>query len=130
MKKSFTVCCALAAITVFTGFKSQVIPVFSLVVAADGNAARYRVREQLAGIDLPNDAVGETKDVSGSIGFDKSGNVIPEASRISVKVDSLMFSGMENCCRIDASDSVVAACSKRGSFSTSATDPAKPSLRR
>lgn len=61
----------------------------TFLVAPDGNAARYRVREQLAGFDLPNDAVGETHDVTGSIGLDKSGNVIPDASRITVKIDSL-----------------------------------------
>jgi len=29
-------------------------------LAPAGNEARYRVREQLAGVDLPNDAVGVT----------------------------------------------------------------------
>ena len=37
-----------------------------LVVAPDGNEVRYRVREQLVGLDLPNDAVGATSDVTGS----------------------------------------------------------------
>ena len=67
----------------------QATPAFTFVVAPDGNSARYRVREQLAGLDLPNDAVGETKEVSGSIGLDKSGSVIPESSRIVVGIDSL-----------------------------------------
>jgi hypothetical protein len=30
------------------------------VVAPQGNEARYRVREQLVGLDLPNDAIGFT----------------------------------------------------------------------
>lgn len=62
---------------------------FTFLVARDGNTARYRVTEQLVGLDLPNDAVGETNAVSGSIGLDKSGNVIPEASRIVVNVTNL-----------------------------------------
>lgn len=62
---------------------------FTFVVAEDGNTARYRVREQLAGFDLPNDAVGETQAVSGSIALDKKGVVITEASRIVVGVAGL-----------------------------------------
>lgn len=62
---------------------------FTFLVAPDGNSARYRVREQLAGFDLPNDAVGETHDVAGSIALDKSGSVIPAASHIIVRIDSL-----------------------------------------
>lgn len=68
---------------------AQTSATMTYVVATDGNAARYRVREQLAGFDLPNDAVGETHDISGSIGLDKAGNVIADASRITVKIDSL-----------------------------------------
>src|SRR6476620_7676627 len=37
------------------------------IVAPTGNEARYRVREQLVSFDLPNDAVGVTKDVTGSL---------------------------------------------------------------
>src|SRR2546426_2033775 len=40
-----------------------------LVLAPAGNAARYRVRERLVGHDFPNDAVGETKSLSGAILF-------------------------------------------------------------
>lgn len=78
-----------------TSVASAAIPVqasgaaFTFVVAPDSNAARYRVREQLAGFDLPNDAIGETHDVSGSIVLDKSGNVIADASHIIVRIDSL-----------------------------------------
>jgi polyisoprenoid-binding protein YceI len=51
------------------------------VVAPTGNAARYRVRERLVGRDLPNDAVGETKNVTGAIEFDANGKVIPQSSK-------------------------------------------------
>jgi polyisoprenoid-binding protein YceI len=51
------------------------------VLAPTGNAARYRVREQLMGHDLPNDAVGETKSLTGAIEFDAKGKVIPQSSK-------------------------------------------------
>jgi len=60
-----------------------------LVVAPDGNAVRYRVREQLVGLDLPNDAIGATSDVTGSIAFDAKGNLVPASSRFVVKVATL-----------------------------------------
>ncbi len=79
-----------AAALVLSAAALPVVPAaFTFVVAEDGNTARYRVREQLAGFDLPNDAVGETSVVSGSIALDKSGKVIPEASRIVVGIASL-----------------------------------------
>src|SRR5215216_6262618 len=43
------------------------------VIAPEGNEARYRVREQLAGVDLPSDAVGVTKGVSGQILVESDG---------------------------------------------------------
>jgi len=60
------------------------------VLALTGNAARYRVREQLVGHDLPNDAIGETKLLSGSISFDSSGNVISQGSRFNVAAGSFV----------------------------------------
>jgi polyisoprenoid-binding protein YceI len=60
-----------------------------LELADDGNQARYRVREQLVGVDLPNDAVGRTPDVSGRIVLDDEGGVDPEASTIVVAVSGL-----------------------------------------
>ena len=55
-----------------------------LVLAPEGNAARYRVRERLVGHDLPNDAVGETRSLTGAISFDKDGNVIRDASKFTL----------------------------------------------
>lgn len=54
------------------------------VLAPTGNAVRYRVRERLVGRELPNDAVGETKNISGAIAIDSSGKVIREASKFVV----------------------------------------------
>ena len=51
------------------------------VVAPAGNEVRYRVREQLVGFDLPNDAVGKSTAVSGVIAVDDAGKVIRDASR-------------------------------------------------
>lgn len=53
------------------------------------SVARYRVREQLVNLDLPNDAVGETSDVAGRIALDGGGNVVPESSSITVEVAGL-----------------------------------------
>jgi len=54
-------------------------------VAPSGNVARYRVREQLMGRDLPNDAVGETREISGALAFDDKGALVPGASRVTVR---------------------------------------------
>ena len=51
-------------------------PAFRLVVEPAGNEARYRVREQLVGHDLPNDAIGVTQAVTGEIAFGDDGAVI------------------------------------------------------
>ena len=53
----------------------------AFVLATEGSGARYRVRERLMGNDLDNDAIGETKNVTGSIAFDSKGKVIPAASK-------------------------------------------------
>ncbi|HEX6575594.1 MAG TPA: YceI family protein [Gemmatimonadaceae bacterium] len=63
---------------------------YRFVTATSGNSARYRIREQLVGLDLPNDAVGETKGVTGVIAADKSGNIIPAESKFTVDVSNLV----------------------------------------
>lgn len=60
-----------------------------LVVADEGNEVRYRVREQLAGRDLPNDAVGVTSRVVGGIALDADGRLVAGGSRIVVDLASL-----------------------------------------
>jgi polyisoprenoid-binding protein YceI len=59
------------------------------IVAPTGNEARYRVREQLVGVDLPNDAVGVTKDVAGKLVVGRDGKILRDSSRIIVQVTSL-----------------------------------------
>ncbi len=59
------------------------------ITLGDGSLARYLIREQLARRDLPNDAIGETPDVSGSIVFDADGAVVPERSTLTVNLTTL-----------------------------------------
>ena len=59
------------------------------VVAPAGNEARYRVREQLVGVDLPNDAVGVTRGITGMLVVDTTGHVVEDSSRITVDVSVL-----------------------------------------
>ena len=55
----------------------------------DGSVARYLVREELVRRNLPNDAVGETTDVSGSIVFSADGTVQPGRSGIVIDMRTL-----------------------------------------
>jgi polyisoprenoid-binding protein YceI len=59
------------------------------VVAANGNEARYRVREQLLHHDLPNDAIGKTTAITGAIAFDGKGTLDTAASKIIIDVTTL-----------------------------------------
>ncbi len=59
------------------------------VVDSQITEARYRVREQLAGFDFPNDAVGATKAVSGAVVVSSDGAIEPEGSEIRVDLASL-----------------------------------------
>ena len=61
-----------------------------LVLAETGNEARYRVREQLVGHDLPNDAVGKTAKLTGAISIDSSGKVIRDVSKFTVDAGSFV----------------------------------------
>jgi polyisoprenoid-binding protein YceI len=60
-----------------------------LVVAEEGNRARYRVREQLARLDFPNDAVGETSTVSGSLMVTPEGEIVRAGSRFVIRLADL-----------------------------------------
>lgn len=59
-----------------------------MVVAPTGNEARYRVNEQLAGFDLPNDAVGVTGAITGAVVVD-NGRLVPGQSRVTVNLTGL-----------------------------------------
>ena len=59
------------------------------ITIGDGTLARYVIGEQLANRDLPNDAIGETPNVSGSIVLDANGKVVPKLSTLVVDVSAL-----------------------------------------
>lgn len=54
------------------------------VLSPLASSARYRVREQLMGHDFPNDAVGETKSLTGAIAFDANGKLIRDESKFTL----------------------------------------------
>ena len=59
------------------------------VIGPAGNEARYRVREQLMGASLPNDAIGATKGITGIILAYPDGRIVKDSSKIVIQVDSL-----------------------------------------
>ena len=59
-----------------------------LVPAPDGNEVRFKVKEQLAVLTLPNVAVGTTSRITGAIVL-QDGRVVPAESKFSVALDSL-----------------------------------------
>ena len=58
-------------------------------VVPDRSEARYRVREQLAGINFPSDAVGTTRAIDGSIFLDAQGRIRTSDSRLTVDLRTL-----------------------------------------
>ncbi len=58
-------------------------------VAPGRSEARYRVREQLAGLSFPNDAVGTTSAIEGGISLDGSGRILTGDSRFTVDLRQL-----------------------------------------
>src|SRR5438067_764111 len=59
------------------------------VIGPTGNEARYRVREQLMGANLPNDAIGKTSDITGTILAYPDGRIIKDSSKIVVNLKNL-----------------------------------------
>jgi polyisoprenoid-binding protein YceI len=60
-----------------------------LVVAPIGNEARYKVQEQLAFFKFPNEAVGKTTDITGSLVVEPNGKIVRDSSKIVVLVTNL-----------------------------------------
>lgn len=61
----------------------------TLVTVPGKNTARYRVREQLAGVSLPSDAVGSTQEISGTIVGKLDGSIVSSLSKFSVDMRTL-----------------------------------------
>jgi polyisoprenoid-binding protein YceI len=59
------------------------------ILASESSEARFRVKEQFVGIDAPNDAVGTTKEISGSILIGPNGAVVPAESKLVLNLNSL-----------------------------------------
>src|SRR5262249_52446946 len=56
---------------------------------ADGSSALYRVREQLAGIDFPSDAVGTSSALTGTLMINADGSVDSSQSKLTIDLKSL-----------------------------------------
>ena len=69
--------------------KSSTVAELRFVVAPMGNEVRYRIREQLVRVDLPNDAIGKTADITGGIALTAGGQIIPSQSKFVASVGSL-----------------------------------------
>ena len=61
----------------------------TVVTLLEGSEALYRINEQLANRNLPNDAIGTTEDIDGQIVFSADGTVDAEQSKITVNVKTL-----------------------------------------
>jgi len=59
------------------------------VLSSQESEARYRVQEQLAGFDLPNDAVGATREITGRITIAPDGSIVSDESEVRVQLGSL-----------------------------------------
>lgn len=60
-----------------------------LTIMADNSEARYRAREQLAGRNLPSEAVGSTKAVTGTILLGPNGEIVRDGSKITIDLRTL-----------------------------------------
>ncbi len=56
---------------------------------APGSSASYRVREQLARLNFPNDAVGTTQTVTGRLHFSADGSIEADQSRLRIDLRTL-----------------------------------------
>jgi len=61
----------------------------TMTIVPDQSTARYRVREQLANLSFPIDAVGQTTSVQGTVGFDASGKLLADVSWVTVNLATL-----------------------------------------
>ena len=80
---------AIAIANISSSTAAAALAGLHLTVAPTGNEARYRIREQLVRMDLPNDAIGKTTEITGGIGVGGDGKIIPTESKFVVGVGSL-----------------------------------------
>jgi polyisoprenoid-binding protein YceI len=60
-----------------------------LVLDPSKSEARYRVREQLASLKLPSDAIGATSVISGALVIEPDGTLVSQASKFVVDLTTL-----------------------------------------
>ncbi|MBI3535981.1 MAG: YceI family protein [Chloroflexi bacterium] len=60
-----------------------------IVIVPEKSEARYRVREQLAGVNFPSDAIGATRVITGTIIGRPDGTIISAASKFRVDLRTL-----------------------------------------
>ena len=60
-----------------------------LAIVPQQSEARYRVREQLAGVDLPSDAIGRTKEITGTMIGKTDGTIVSGDSKFVVDLRTL-----------------------------------------
>ena len=76
--------------TVDVGFNPQNLVLFRVSpTLLRYDEARYRVREQLMGANLPNDAIGKTSEITGTILAYPDGRIVKDSSKIIIHLDSL-----------------------------------------
>ena len=80
---------AIAIANVSSNTAAAALAGLHLTVAPTGNEARYRIREQLVRMDLPNDAIGKTTEITGGIGIGADGKIVSAESKFVVGVGSL-----------------------------------------
>ena len=61
-----------------------------VVMKPGSSEARFRVREQLAGVNLPSDAIGATKNISGTIIGKSDGTIVKAQSKFRVDMRTLV----------------------------------------
>ena len=78
-------------LTITTGGQSTTIAPSAgvTITLGEGTVARYLVQEQFANVDLPNDAIGETSDVTGTFAFSRDGEIVASGSRIVMNAANL-----------------------------------------
>jgi polyisoprenoid-binding protein YceI len=69
---------------------SSLTPGETRIVIAEGSVAQYLVQEQLARLDVPNDAIGSTSAIEGDILLDPDGTIRQDNSNIRVDLRTLV----------------------------------------
>jgi polyisoprenoid-binding protein YceI len=68
---------------------AQAAGVVRYSIVPERSEARYRIREQLAGLRFPNDAVGTTRAIEGGIALDADARVVAGQSRFAIDLRTL-----------------------------------------